>query len=82
MSPGALYRYFPSQEAIVAAICEADREDDVTCFGALQDATSALDGLVDGAMAHITHTMTRRASTALCRDALRADPKPDDPRDG
>ena len=25
MSPGALYRYFPSKEAIVEAICEADR---------------------------------------------------------
>ena len=56
MSPGALYRYFPSKEAIVAAICAADREDDMTCFGALRDATSAVEGLVDGAMAHITHT--------------------------
>ena len=25
MSPGALYRYFPSKEAIIEAICEADR---------------------------------------------------------
>jgi AcrR family transcriptional regulator len=56
MSPGALYRYFPSKEAIVAAICEADREDDMTCFGALRVATSAVDGLVEAAMAHITHT--------------------------
>jgi AcrR family transcriptional regulator len=56
MSPGALYRYFPSKEAIVAAICEADREDDMTCFGALREATSAVDGLVDAAMAHVTHT--------------------------
>ena len=64
MSPGALYRYFPSKEAIVAAICEADREDDMTCFGALHDATSALDGLVEGAMAHITHTHNK-GSAAL-----------------
>ena len=56
MSPGALYRYFPSKEAIVAAICEADREDDMTCFGALCGATSAVDGLVEAAMAHIAHT--------------------------
>ncbi len=56
MSPGALYRYFPSKEAIVAAICEADREDDMTCFGSLREATSAVDGMVEGAMAHITHT--------------------------
>lgn len=64
MSPGALYRYFPSKEAIVAAICEADREDDMTCFGAFRDATSALDGLVEGAMAHITHTHNK-GSAAL-----------------
>jgi TetR/AcrR family transcriptional repressor of uid operon len=56
MSPGALYRYFPSKEAIVEAICEADRQDDMTCFGALRDATSAVDGLIAGAMAHIAHT--------------------------
>ena len=64
MSPGALYRYFPSKEAIVAAICAADREDDMTCFGALRDATSAVDGLVEGAMAHITHTH-EKGSAAL-----------------
>ena len=56
MSPGALYRYFPSKEAIVAAICEADREDDMTCFGSLCDAGVAVEGIVDAAMAHITHT--------------------------
>ena len=64
MSPGALYRYFPSKEAIVAAICAADREDDMTCFGAFRNATSALDGLVEGAMAHITHTH-KKGSAAL-----------------
>jgi AcrR family transcriptional regulator len=64
MSPGALYRYFPSKEAIVAAICEADRQDDMTCFGAFRNATSALDGLVEGAMAHIAHTHNK-GSAAL-----------------
>ncbi|MEP9389222.1 TetR/AcrR family transcriptional regulator [Mesorhizobium sp. KR9-304] len=64
MSPGALYRYFPSKESIVAAICEADREDDMTCFSAFRDATSALDGLVEGAMAHIAHTH-KKGSAAL-----------------
>lgn len=56
MSPGALYRYFPSKESIVEAICAADREDDMTCFGALKHADSAVEGLVEAAMAHITHT--------------------------
>jgi TetR/AcrR family transcriptional repressor of uid operon len=64
MSPGALYRYFPSKEAIVAAICEADREDDMTCFGVFREAKSAIDGLVEGAMAHITHTHNK-GSAAL-----------------
>jgi TetR/AcrR family transcriptional repressor of uid operon len=64
MSPGALYRYFPSKEAIVAAICEADREDDMTCFAVLHEATSAVDGLVAGAMAHITYTH-EKGSAAL-----------------
>lgn len=64
MSPGALYRYFPSKEAIVAAICEADREDELTCFAVFRDATSAVDGLVEGAMAHIAHTHNK-GSAAL-----------------
>lgn len=64
MSPGALYRYFPSKEAIVAAICEADREDEMTCFAVFRDATSAVDGLVEGAMAHIAHTH-KKGSAAL-----------------
>lgn len=64
MSPGALYRYFPSKEAIVAAICEADREDEMTCFAVFRNATSAVDGLVEGAMAHIAHTHNK-GSAAL-----------------
>ena len=56
MSPGALYRYFPSKESIVEAICEADRQDDMTCFGSLRGASSAAEGIVQAAMAHITHT--------------------------
>ena len=32
MSPGALYRYFSSKEAIIEAICEADRAEDAKLF--------------------------------------------------
>ncbi len=64
MSPGALYRYFPSKESIVEAICEADRQDDMTCFGALQNTDSAVEGLVEAAMAHILHTH-EKGSAAL-----------------
>ena len=80
MSPGALYRYFPSKEAIVEAICEADRQDDMTCFGVFREATSAVDGLVAGAMAHITHTSMKGSaplfaemrSESMRNEAIRA----------
>lgn len=80
MSPGALYRYFPSKEAIVEAICEADRQDDMTCFGALRGATSAAEGVVQAAMAHITHTSMKGSaplfaemrSESMRNEAIRA----------
>jgi TetR/AcrR family transcriptional regulator, repressor for uid operon len=80
MSPGALYRYFPSKEAIVEAICEADRQDDMTCFGVFREATSAVDGLVAGAMAHIAHTSMKGSaplfaemrSESMRNEAIRA----------
>ncbi len=55
MSPGALYRYFPSKEAMVEAICEADRQQDTDCFIALLENPSVVDGLVEGALAHMRH---------------------------
>ena len=55
MSPGALYRYFPSKEAMVEAICEADRQQDTDCFIALLQNPSVVDGLVEGALAHMRH---------------------------
>lgn len=55
MSPGALYRYFPSKEAIIEAITEADRRENVAIFAAMLGNRSVVDGVVDAAMAHITH---------------------------
>ena len=55
MSPGALYRYFPSKEAIVEAICEADRQQDTECFISLLENPSVVDGLVGAAIAHMRH---------------------------
>jgi len=55
MSPGALYRYFPSKEAIVEAICEADRQQDTECFISLLENPSVVDGLVGAAVAHMRH---------------------------
>ena len=55
MSPGALYRYFPSKEAIVEAICEADRKQDTECVISLIENPSVVEGLVAAAMAHIRY---------------------------
>jgi AcrR family transcriptional regulator len=55
MSPGALYRYFPSKEAMVEAICEADRQQDTECFISLLENPSVVDGLVEAAVAHMRH---------------------------
>jgi AcrR family transcriptional regulator len=53
MSPGALYRYFRSKEAIIEAICEADRAEDAKLFAMILSNPSVVDGVVQGAMAHI-----------------------------
>jgi TetR/AcrR family transcriptional repressor of uid operon len=55
MSPGALYRYFPSKEAIIDAITEADRKDDAEIFNAMFENPDVVDGFVTAAMAHVRH---------------------------
>lgn len=45
MSPGNLYRYFPSKEAIIAGICERDRGDAARDFAALDRAPDFFKGL-------------------------------------
>lgn len=45
MSPGALYRYFPSKEAIIAAIAEAERERHAAFFVRLAEADDPVEAL-------------------------------------
>jgi AcrR family transcriptional regulator len=45
ISPGGLYRYFPSKEAIIAAIAERDRADAAANFAAVADVPGVFDGL-------------------------------------
>lgn len=55
MSPGALYRYFPSKEAIIEAIAENDRMEDAKILSTMNENPNVLDGLVNAVMAHIRH---------------------------
>lgn len=59
MSPGALYRYFPSKEAIINAIAENDRREDMETFAAMFDNPSVVDGVVESTMAYIRHIHER-----------------------
>lgn len=55
MSPGALYRYFPSKEAIIAAIVEADRRTDAEVLACMGEKKSVAEGVLAAALAYIRH---------------------------
>ena len=52
MSPGALYRYFPSKESLIEAICAADKESDAKILRQMVNAPSIVDGMTTGLLAH------------------------------
>ena len=53
MSPGNLYRYFPSKEALIAGICERNRADAVDSFNQVEDAPDFFDALAGLARYHL-----------------------------
>ncbi len=59
MSPGALYRYFPSKEAIIEAIADNDRQGDLASLALINGGPNLVDGFVSGVMAHFTHVHAR-----------------------
>lgn len=59
MSPGALYRYFPSKESIIEAIAEADRRMDANRIAEAMDSRDIVEGLVAAMMTQIRHTHER-----------------------
>ena len=74
MSPGALYRYFPSKEAIVEAIVEADRREDTEIFNIVLSNPDVVEGVVIGAMAHIMHMHRNGAAplfAEICAESMR-----------
>lgn len=76
MSPGALYRYFSSKEAIIEAICEADRREDAVLFKAVTAQADVIEGLVLGAMTHIRTVHEQRTAplfAQICAESARND---------
>jgi TetR/AcrR family transcriptional repressor of uid operon len=59
MSPGNVYRYFPSKEAIINAIAEEDRREDMEIFSVMFDNPSVVDGVVEATMAYIRNIRDR-----------------------
>lgn len=58
MSPGSLYRYFPSKEAIIAGIAEQDRADVAEKFQAIIDAPDFFQALAASARHYIVEETT------------------------
>jgi TetR/AcrR family transcriptional regulator, repressor for uid operon len=52
MSPGALYRYFPSKEALIEAIAERDRINDLRNLAQIGAGPTLIDGFVNSVMNH------------------------------
>lgn len=55
MSPGALYRYFPSKDAIVLSICEQHRQEDAKILMSMRQNPNVIEGAVNATMEHIRH---------------------------
>lgn len=60
MSPGALYRYFASKEAIIEAITEQHRREDADLFAAMLSNPDVIEGVVETALAHVRQVHERR----------------------
>jgi AcrR family transcriptional regulator len=66
MSPGNLYRYFPSKDAIVAGIAERDRSEIAADFAGLDpDKGGLLDQLEELGRFHLVHKPREKAIIAL-----------------
>ena len=59
MSPGALYRYFPSKDAIIEAIAEEERMHATACMVALAGEGSLVDRITAVGMDYLRHSRDR-----------------------
>lgn len=68
MSPGNLYRYFPSKEAIIAGIAEANRAEAAESIAAAAGATDLFEGLRQLARYYIVERPSEKVG--LCVEIL------------
>lgn len=68
MSPGNLYRYFPSKEALIAGISERNRADAVASFALVDEAPNFFDGLAQLARHHLVDRSD--AEVGLCAEIM------------
>ena len=69
MSPGALYRHFPSKDAIIEAIAEQERENNRKFFQQLDVTENVLETLLTTGFAWMRDVSSRQAG-ALCVEVL------------
>lgn len=68
MSPGNLYRYFPSKEALIAGICERNRAEAADSLLAVDRAPGFFEGLAALARHHLVERTEEEAS--LCAEIM------------
>jgi TetR/AcrR family transcriptional regulator, repressor for uid operon len=68
MSPGNLYRYFPSKEAIIAGIAERNRAEAAESFKAVEEAPDFFTGLGAVARHHLVESTAEEV--ALCAEIM------------
>lgn len=68
MSPGNLYRYFASKEALIAGICERNRAEAVASFAMVDEAPNFFDGLAGLARHHLVDRTD--AEVGLCAEIM------------
>ncbi len=75
MSPGNLYRYFPSKDAIVAGLAERDRAAVAEDFGGIEAAPDLMQAFAGLARRHLAEAPDREGG-AVPGDVGRGDPQP------